>query len=160
MLYRDFGDEQMGLTSFINPSESSPSDASEGAAVSYLPPKGLGNVHTAFQGAVWLSYMQLGSRMGWSAPAYVRAIIIHKPTILNSSKPAEVRVAGWCLSERARSTPDLTEKTPESHSRLPMLNRNLPLISTSRTLSYSQTFIWIIWDSYFETLSEKGVRRC
>ena len=89
----------------------------------------------------------------WGAPAFVRAIIIHKPTILNSSKPAEFIVAGWCLSERARSTPDLTEKTPESHSRLPMLNRNLPLISTSRTLSYSQTFLCIILDSYAETQS-------
>lgn len=95
--------------------------------------------HT-FRRKVWemsilLSRVQFGSHIYssvpewvWSAPVYVRAILIHKPTILNSSKPAEVRVAGWCLSERARSTPDLTEKTPESHSRLPMLNRNLPLI--------------------------------
>ena len=120
--------------------------------------------HT-FRRKVWemsipLSRVQFGSHIcssvpgwAWSATAYVRAIIIHKPTILNSSKPAEVRVAGWCLSERARSTPDLTEKTPESHSRLPMLNRNLPLISTSRTLSYSQTFLCIILDSYAETQS-------
>ena len=59
---------RLGEDKFHQPAGIFSVKASEGAAVSFLPPQGLENVHTAFQGAVWLSHIQLGSRMGLECP--------------------------------------------------------------------------------------------